>query len=183
MKTLFIENELAYDGSQLAGHFAYRNFGILGDSCVGFLGPCEVKLDAMVDLEDVRGNAPIYSPLMVHFLLESFHVDLTGGVFLQRLIIARLKELLEAHGVSGLRREGDDIYQGAKKLSVSIATRSAVSTLLHIGLNVKTEGTPVPTAGLGEWGVDPTAFAKAALDALRAEYESSLAATWKVRGV
>ena len=150
---------------------------------MAFLGPCDVKIEALVDLEDVRKKAPIYSPLMVHFLLESFALDLKGGVFLQRLLMARIKELLEEQGAPWLRREGDDLYQGYKKLSVSIATRSAVSTLLHIGINVRTENTPVPTVGLQDLKVEPVAFAKSALENFRKEYEGSLLAACKVRGV
>jgi hypothetical protein len=155
----------------------------LGDSCVAFLGPCDVKIEALVDLEDVRRNAPIYSPLMAHFLLESFALDLKGGVFLQRLLMAQIKDVLEEMGAKGLRREGDDLYLGYKKLSVSIATRSAVSVLIHVGVNVLTEGTPVPTVGLQELEIDGTEFSKRCLELFQKEYEESLSAACKVRGV
>ncbi len=183
MKTAFIENTILYDGSQLASHFAYRQLGLLGDSCVAFLGPCDVKVAALVDLEDVRQNAPIFSPRMVHFILESFSLDLKGGVFLQRLMMAALKDALEEFGATGFRREGDDLYQGYKKLSVSIATRSAVSTLIHVGINVQTEHTPVPTVGLSELSIPEVDFAKKGLEGFKKEYEDSLLAACKVRGV
>jgi Uncharacterized conserved protein len=183
MQVHFHDRALRYDGSQLASHFAYKNFGILGDSAVAFIGPCEVRLDAMVDLEDVRSQAPIFSPEMLHFIVETFQLELRGGVFLQRLLIASIAELLGAKGARDLRREGDDLYDGEKKLSVSIATRSPVSTLLHLGLNIRTEGTPVPTQGLAQYSVDPAGFAAECLEAFKKEYESSLRAACKVRGV
>jgi len=183
LQTSLIDGDLHYDGSQLASHFGYRRLGLLGDSAVGFVGGCEVKLERMVDLEDVRAEAPIYSPKMLHFILESFQLDLKAGVLWQRLCIAQIKELLESGGVRELRRSGDDLYRGANKLSVSIATRSPVSTLIHIGLNVLTEGTPVPTLGLKELGVEEREFGRRCLQAFAEEYRSVLEATCKVRGV
>ncbi len=183
MKTAWIEQEIKYDGSQLSSHFAYKTLGILGDSCVAFVGPCEVKLNAMVDLEDVRKNAPIYSPRMLHFILESFHLDLRATVLLQRLLIAMLKDTLQERGISNFKREGDDLFQNFKKLSVSIATRSPVSCLIHLGINIQTEGTPVPTVGLEELGIDAVEFGKHCLDRWKKEYEAVFDATYKVRGV
>ena len=179
----FSDSELKYDGSQLSSHFAYRNFGILGDSLVAFLGPCEVKLEAMVDLEDVRRRDPIFSRRMLHFLGESFSLNLSGAAAFQRLMVAVVAEQLRAAGVEGLSRRGDDLYHGNKKLSVSIATASPVSTLIHLGLNVTGEGAPVPAIGLGELGVDATAFAKLCLEGFKQEYEGVLKASYKVRPV
>lgn len=183
MKTLFLDTDMRYDGSQLAGHFAYRHFGLLGDSALAFVGECEVKLDAMVDLEDVRQNEPIYSTRMLHFIVESFQLDLKGGVLLQRLMAAQILETLRERGVHRLRRSGDDLYLGERKLSVSIATRSATSTLIHLGLNVSSAGTPVPTVGLEDLGIEAKPFAEACLEILSEEYRSILQATYKVRGV
>ena len=183
MKTLFLEKELRYDGSQLCDHFAYRNFGLLGDSAVAFMGECEVKLDAMVDLEDVRQSAPIYSEKMLHFIIESFQLDLKGGVLLQRLFAAQILESLRKRGVLNLRRSGDDLYLGDKKFSVSIATRSTLSTLLHVGLNISSHKTPVATVGLNDLGIEAKAFGEECLQQLSQEYQNILEATYKVRGV
>jgi hypothetical protein len=35
-----------------------------GDSIVAFTGACRVELAEMVDIEDVKASAPIYSPLL-----------------------------------------------------------------------------------------------------------------------
>ncbi len=184
MQIKFLENRLKYDGSQLAGHFAYRHAGILGDSAVGFIGPCEVALTQMVDLEDVKNRRPIYSPSMLHFILESFSLDLKGGVLFQRICMVKIMEELQKNArVSAIVRRGDDLFSGEKKLSVSIATRSPSSTLIHIGLNVETQGTPVPTVGLMEWSVDPKEFGMQCLEGIQQEYRDILRASYKVRGV
>jgi hypothetical protein len=69
------------------------------------------------------------------------------------------------------------------KLSVSIATASPVSTLIHTGFNIETEGTPVPTAGLAEQGVDIPAFAAEVLRRYAAEVQDIWLARCKVRAV
>ena len=158
------EEPIRYDGTQLAPHWIYRRFAILGDAIVAFSGPADVPIQHMVDLEDVGKNAPIYSPRMLHFLGEWFVDSLDSGVLLQHLFVCEIYERLMERGVSGLRRTGNDIYFENRKLSVSIATRSLVSVLFHIGLNIETEGTPVPTVGLSEWKIDPFEFADEILE-------------------
>lgn len=98
MKTLFIENEIKYIGSQLAPHWIYKNFKIQGDAIVAFVGECEVKLTEMVDIEDVINNEPIYSKYMLSFITEQFNVELVEGVFRQRLLVTCIKEALERRG-------------------------------------------------------------------------------------
>ncbi|MGD9580006.1 MAG: DUF366 family protein, partial [Vampirovibrionia bacterium] len=61
------DREIIYDGTQLSPHWIYNEFGLLGDAIVAFIGECEVNLDHMVDLQDVKENAPIYSKKMLSF--------------------------------------------------------------------------------------------------------------------
>ena len=63
-----------------------------------------------------------------------------------------------------MSRRGNDLYYLGRKLSVSIATKSPVSILMHFGINIKTEGTPVPTAGLLELHIDPIILASKVLE-------------------
>ncbi len=184
----FADNQITYDGRQLAPHWIYRQFDITGDAAVSFIGPCRVELGEMVDIEDVKAEAPIYSPLMVHVIAEFFSGDLQLTVYRQRMLIVAAKELLEKLTERAVTRRGDDLYlprtDGSPgKLSVSIATASPTSTLIHTGFNIQTEGTPVPTVGLEELGVDPATFARSLLEHYRAEAESIWRARCKVRAV
>ncbi|AFM41976.1 hypothetical protein Desaci_3069 [Desulfosporosinus acidiphilus SJ4] len=148
MRYYIHQNPLDYDGSQLQSLFTYKNFGLMGDSICVFRGKCRVEQNEMVDMEDVAAKDWIYSEDMLHFIVEHFEMDLEKTIIRQRLLIATIKEELEALGVKSLRRTGDDIYDGDRKLSVSIATLSPVSTLIHCGLNVSNHNTPIPTIGL-----------------------------------
>lgn len=184
MKTLFIENEIKYIGSQLAPHWIYKNFKIQGDAIVAFVGECEVKLTEMVDIEDVINNEPIYSKYMLSFITEQFNVELVEGVFRQRLLVTCIKEALERRGFF-VRRNGDDLFVNDKKLSVSIATKSMTSVLIHTGLNILSDGAPIPVSGLGsDLGIENIKeFAQEIMQKYSDEIEDIILASTKVRGV
>lgn len=184
MKTKLIKEEIKYIGSQLAPHWIYKNFGLQGDAIVAFKGECEVKLTEMVDIEDVINNEPIYSKYMLSFISEQFGVNLVEGVFRQRLLMCIIKELLEERGIL-VKRNGDDLIVGGGKLSVSIATKSVTSILIHTGLNILSEGAPVKASGLtSELGItDIDEFAIQVMSRYAEEINDIQSASTKVRGV
>lgn len=186
--TYISDHQITYDGRQLAPHWIYRNFDLIGDAIVAFRGSCQVDLSEMVDIEDVKAEAPIYSPLMLHCIAEFFHTDLELAVYRQRLLIVTAKELLEELTEQPIQRRGDDLYSTrsdgtAGKISVSIATASPTSTLVHTGFNIETEGTPVPTVGLAELHLDVDNFGKELLHRYTAEIQDIWRARCKVRSV
>ena len=184
MHTKLIDTEIKYIGSQLAPHWIYKNFKLQGDAIVAFIGECEVALTEMVDIEDVINNEPIYSKSMLSFITEQFNVNLVEGVFRQRLLICIIKELLEERGIFVVRN-GDDLMIDGKKLSVSIATKSTTSILIHTGLNILSEGAPVKASGLtSELGIsDIKEFALEVMKRYAEELEDINLASTKVRGV
>lgn len=184
MKTKFVNEEIKYIGSQLVPHWIYKNFKIQGDAIVAFIGECEVKLTEMVDIEDVINNEPIYSKSMLSFITEQFGIGLVEGVLRQRLLITIIKELLEKRGIFVVRN-GDDLIIDGRKLSVSIATKSMTSVLIHTGLNILSEGAPVVASGIkSELGIsDIEDFAKEVMERYSEELDDIVLATTKVRGV
>lgn len=184
MKTLYIDKEIKYIGSQLAPHWIYKNFKTQGDAIVAFCGECEVKLTEMVDIEDVINNEPIYSKYMLSFITEQFNVELVEGVFRQRLLICCIKEALENRGFT-VKRSGDDLFINNKKLSVSIATKSLTSTLIHTGVNILSDGAPIPVSGLeSDLGItDIKEFAIEVMTSYSEEIDDIVLASTKVRGV
>ncbi len=184
MKTLFIDDEIKYIGSQLAPHWIYKKFKIQGDSIVAFCGECEVKLTEMVDIEDVINNEPIYSKCMLSFITEQFNIELVEGVLRQRLLITTIKEVLESRGFK-VKRNGDDLFVNDKKLSVSIATKSLTSVLIHTGINILSEGAPIEVSGLeSDLGIkDIKEFALEVMKRYSDEIDDIILASTKVRGV
>lgn len=182
MKTRWLEESIRYDGSQLRAHWILSHCGLVGDALVAFRGPCRVGATEMADLADLDGPG-IAADDMVHFLWESFREpDLLLAVHRQRLLSAQAGEVLRDMAPAAIvRRDGDDLWVGAGKLSISIATVSPVSSLVHFALNATAGGAPVPTADLAALGVTPRAFAEALLARASAEQASIADARAKVR--
>jgi len=191
MQSLFIKDEIKYIGSQLAPHWIYKNFHILGDAIVSFVGEMDVKITEMVDIEDVISDSPIYSKKMVSFIIEQFGINLSECVLRQRFLICIIIE--ELRKILGdkfkIRRSGDDIFVNIngkdKKLSVSIATKSTTSGLIHTGLNIDPTGAPVDACGLTtDLGITQIEeFAQNVMKRYIEENQEIYEATCKVRGV
>jgi len=184
MQYCFINENIKYDGSQLRSHWIFEVTGLLGDSIVAFLGPAEVSSKNLVDLVDATKKENILSPLMLHFIVEHFGSSLVETILKQRLLCAIVAEELSRRiQTRDVERRGDDLYDGDKKLSVSIATISPLSCLIHFGINIKTKGTPLPTKGLADYNIEPQGFADIIMRKYTEEIKSVLAAKCKVRAV
>ena len=184
MKTYLINDEIKYEGWQLKPHWIYKNFKIQGDSIVAFKGECDVKLTEMVDIEDVINSEPIYSKNMLSFISEQFNIDLVEGVFRQRLLICIIKEVLEKRGIK-VTRNGDDLFVDGKKLTVSIATKSLTSILIHTGINIDSTNAPVRACGLANdlHINDIDELANEIMKKYSQEIDDIIMASTKVRGV
>ncbi|MFZ5644352.1 MAG: DUF366 family protein [Bacillota bacterium] len=183
MHVYFHNKLMEYTGHQLSSLWAYRNFGLQGDSIVCFRGPCNISRNEMVDVEDVLSDSRIYGPDMLHFIVEHFGESLEKAVLRQRLLIAIIKDNLSW---PGLVREGDDLYLEDRKLSISIATSSPVSVMIHAALNINSDGTPVKTVGLYDRGYKDSDVENLGINVCRL-YEKEMfsirMACCKVRGV
>lgn len=183
MKTLFINKNFAYDGTQLHSLFAYLNYSLMGNSIVSWIGPCNISFDHMVDGEDLLQQSPIRSDEMLHFIVEIFDESLFSGVLLQRLFASICMDEISQRTGEKFTRDGDDIYWKDKKLSISIASQSIRSIMIHFAINTTNEGTPVPTCALSDFGISPEEFSKVILDKFQKEFLSVKEATWKVRSL
>ncbi len=182
MQTHLADETIAYDGSQLRAHWLLARFGLVGDALVAFRGPCAVRVEEIADLADLDGPG-IAGADMVHFVWECFSAsDLLLAVHRQRLLSAQAREVLAqlAPGAS-VRRDGDDLWVGDGKLSISIATATPVSSLIHFAVNASPGGAPVRTATLQQLGVEPRRFAAELLERASGEQSSITSARAKVR--
>lgn len=184
MEIKWLEDRKKYDGTQLAPLYNYLTHGVLGDSLVGWQGRCDVSTEHMIDGEDLRQNSSIAGDNMLHFVLELFGFPLLSAVSFQRLMGSLLIDQVRAFAQTPveLERRGDDLYWGNKKFNISIATCSQNSSLIHFGLNVTNEGTPVETCSLADFKIqDSQNFAQAYMEAVQAEFLSIKKASMKVR--
>ncbi len=171
-----------YDGSPLSSQWAYRRFGILGDSLLAFRGPCHVEVADLADLEDFRSGAYIESRDMLHFIAEHFDANLGEGILRQYLLVNLLMDEINARQKKvRIRRNGNDLWAGQRKLSVSIAAPTTVSVKIHVGVNISSKGTPVPTLGLSDLKIAPLVLARAVLKRCAADAKALAKAQVKVR--
>ena len=178
------DNQLAYTGKELRSLWIAQTFDLPGDAIVAFVGPADVPVANMVDQADVQRGVGIQAAAMLHFVAEHFDDTLSQAVLRQRLVVCLASEILRQQQPDlPLRRSGDDLYVDDRKLSVSIATASPVSTLIHLGLNIDPTGAPVAAIGLDELRIAPAEIAPQIMQAYVTEMESCAAARWKVRGV
>ena len=216
MNSKFIEETVPYNGVELRSGWIRERFGIEGDAIVAFHGPCSVKGDALVDLEDLEAGLTVEGESMLHFIAEISGIGLPGIAFLQRLLcIIAGRAVKEACGLTveetrsrvveeacgrarddepgesapcEIRRDGDDLYVGEGKLSVSIATVSPESGppehgLIHLGLNISKAGVPVRAACLEDLDIDYRRLAPRILAGFAREVEGGLHASRKVKRV
>lgn len=154
-----------------------------GDAAIAWVGPCRVETEDLVDQDDARAGSFIEAAQMAHVVVEHPGCTLQAAVLRQRLLVCILGEELGRHGVD-CGRDGDDLYVGDRKLTVSIAAPArGGACLIHLGINVDPAGAPVPAVGLAELGVPPYELLTAILEAYRVELEQAAHAEEKVREV
>lgn len=119
---------------------------------------------------------------MAHVIIEHPGCDLRTAVLRQRLLVALLVERLREGG-HDVRRDGDDVYLGNRKLTVSIAAPAARSALIHLGINVDPDGAPVPAVGLRAMDIEPRGLLTELLGRYIVEIDACRHAETKVRTV
>lgn len=194
MRYRILEDETPYTGKELRRGWVRERTEIEGEGAAGFVGPCHVRNEDLVDLDDARAGFFIRSERMAHVIVEH-RCTLETAVLRQRLLVCILGEILrESLGGRGatLRRSGNDVYVGERKLTVSIAApvvadstvgSGGPTSLIHLGINVDPGGAPVPAVGLDELGIDARPLLVELLGRYAKEIESARHAEKKVRAV
>ncbi len=153
-----VEELVFYNGSQIDPLWAYKKYGVLGDSVVVFRGGMDVSEERMKDCEDIRGKTEITGDDVLHLIVERFDSpgNLLISYLLQRLLVICAQAVLNMYGIE-TTRSGDDLFVADDKLTVSIATASITSEKMHLGINVTTSGTPkgIAITSLTSFGIEP----------------------------
>jgi hypothetical protein len=182
LKYIILKDNTSYSGRELRSGWVEEQTGLEGDAAAGFVGPCRVANEDLVDLDDARAGTFIEAASMAHVIVEHPGCALETAVWRQRSLVGLLCEILEKRGVE-IRRDGDDVYYNNRKLTVSIAAPGPGSALIHLGINIDPDGAPVSAVGLSELGVEPQPLLDELLDRYVRELDSIRYATTKVRPV
>ncbi|MEE9269953.1 MAG: DUF366 family protein [Candidatus Krumholzibacteria bacterium] len=182
MEYRILEEEIPYTGKELRPKWVEDQTGCRGDAAVAFVGPCNVETEDLVDLDDREAGAFIRSESMAHVIVEHRRCSLRTAVLRQRLMVWLLCEILIERGCR-VRRDGDDVYIDDRKLTVSIAAPAQGSNVIHLGINVRPRGAPVPAVGLEELDIEPRWLLEELLERYHKELSSCRHAEGKVRTV
>ncbi len=142
-----LKDRILYDGTQIRPNWALNELNIKGPSIITWIGPMDIK--NIIDYED--RELKIKADKMAHFIVEHFDeqpANLRLCYHRQRMLVMILQEKLWNHGIP-TRREGDDLYIGKGKLTVSVATASLSSMKIHLGMNITSKGTPQEVETIG----------------------------------
>ncbi len=143
MRTHLSTSREKYDGSQLAGGWLSRRFGLEPDAVAAFTGPCDVAREHMIDLDDLNAGETIVAADMLHLIVEHTRQErragskkeddgdqpplmsppsffdlhssfLTSMALRQRMLVVCVKEAVEAARLEvRLVRDGDDLFASA----------------------------------------------------------------------
>jgi hypothetical protein len=185
MRSRFIKDEIIYTGEQLRSLFALDTFGVAGDSIITFIGPSDVPVRGIVDIDDLKAGRRLQAPKMLHFIAEHFESDLEKVILRQYLLLDILRDQLnEKIGRSVVRRVGNDLMDNDHKLTFSTATASPVSCLFHVGINVVAPDDPtVKTKGLSNYNIDPLLLGQETVERYSKDVEKIALTRCKVRWV
>jgi hypothetical protein len=166
MKSLFLEEEIAYTGEQLKPHWAFITFDLAGDSIVGFIGPYKASPEFTSDLRESRDRVESEEGMMLHLVVEHFGSDLLKILLCQRLLLGIARDKLN-HRLGGdlLQIWGDDICDGSERITTSSATVNTLSGKIHLG--IRTE--PSKGKGLKDYNINPRELGEVIMDQYRLE--------------
>ena len=86
-------------------------------------------------------------------------------------------------GKNVVKRVSTDLFEDDSKLSISVATVSPLSSLIHFGINITSTNTPVKTKGLKDYDIEPYEFANLVIDRYTKEIEKIQTSRCKVKWV
>lgn len=183
IRIVVLDHAQTYDGSQLCTAFVDQHVPGGGDAAVLFSGLADVPRENLVDLEDAEAGAFIYSPLMAHLILEHRGLGLVEAVWRQHVLVHLAARWIEARYGARVEVRGNDLFVHGGKLSVSVATSSPRGCLIHLGVNIETDGAPVVAVGLRDLRIPPEEFLAAIGRLYHDELVSVAHAAGKVRPV
>jgi len=180
-----LPEQRALSGDEILPHWALRNFGLVGDSIVSFIGDFNVPPERWIDLDSIMHGNHFPSTKMLHFIIEHFDTDLKEAVLRQYILLSILEEKL-IHRISAstdhrLTRLGDDLFDGENRLSITAAGCTLVSSKIHLGVFIDLPGKGFK--GLSEFGVDPLELAEVVICQYCAEMRRLSEKAWRMRPI
>lgn len=164
-------------------HWAFKNFGLLGDSIISFTGKIDVKREELIDLFELKRKSMIPDCILLNFVVEHFGDDLGKAILRQRILLSIAEEkLVHRVGNHQINRLGDDLFVQERKLSITAVTVNPVSAKIHLGIcvNPPDKGKFI---GLKKLGVDVNELSEVIVAQYRADMHDLKTKEWRMRPV
>jgi len=172
-------------GEELRAHWAYKNFGLQGDSIVAFRGLFDVPHELWIDLDPTIQKSDIHSADMLHFVVEHFNSTLRETLLRQYILVSILEEKL-LHRMSDVEhrlvRLGEDLFDGENRLTVTAAGSTPVSNKLHLGIYIDPEFLK-GVHGLKAYNIKALELAEIVINQYRAEMRRLEEKSWRIRAI
>ena len=176
------KEEFSFTAEEMFPHWAYKKYGIAGDSIIAFVGPCRITPEHLIDLEEFRAGTVISAEKMLHFIVEHFDTDLEKAILRQYLLVTILEEKINNRlNAKKVIRWSDDLYDEDYKLTVSAVTKNVISSKIHLGINVVPSKIKVKTRGLSHYDIDPYELAEVIISQYRLENRRLKEKCWKMK--
>lgn len=180
----FVEEKRPLSGDEMLPHWALRNFDMLGDSIVSFIGDFKVPPEKWIDIESMMHGNNFPDTEMLHFVVEHFESTLQEAVLRQSLLVSILEEKL-LHRIQSnghrLTRLGDDLFDGENRLSITAVGSTLVSTKIHVGVFTKSPG--LRFHGLADYKVIPEELSEVVVCQYCAEMRRLAEKAWRVKPI
>lgn len=164
-------------------HWAFKNFGLLGDSIVAFRGKIDVKREELIDLFELKRKSMLPDCLLLNFIVEHFGDDLGKAILRQRVLLSIAEEKI-AHRIEGrlINRLGDDLFVQDRKLSITAVTVNPVSSKIHTGICISSSE-KCKFIGLKELNIDVDELSEVIVAQYRADMHDLKTKEWRMRPV
>ncbi|MCK5832350.1 DUF366 family protein [bacterium] len=182
MKFKILSTPRDLTGEEMAPHWAYRNFGLLGDSIVALRGNFNVPSEKWMDIEAIIHCRDVYQADMLHFVIEHFQSSIREMMMRQYILLSIVEEKL-LHRMeeteNRLVRLGDDLFDGENRLTVTSANVTPVSAKFYLGIYLDSEANN-GIRGLKSYNVKALEFAELVINQYRAEMRRLEEKSWRV---
>ncbi len=185
MKFKVLPTERPFTGPEMAQHWAYKNFGLCGDSIVAFRGRFEVPPESWTDLDAVVHGKDFFFADMLNFIVEHFDSGIREAVMRQYILVSILEEkMLHRMECAECRlvRLGDDLFDADNRLSITACSITPVSTKLYLGVYLD----PSPKngiQGLKFYNLKALDLAELVINQYRAEMRRLEEKSWRTKPI
>ena len=164
-------------------HWALLEYDLKGDSIVVSRGMLRIEHKYLIDLMDRKRGITLPDGEMLHFIIEHFGDDLEKGILRQSILIGIACNKI-SHRIKGKRilRWGDDIFDEDRRITLTSATITLVSSKIHLGICIRSDEN-TGFVGTEELGIDADELGEVICNQYMADMKRLAEKCWRMRPI